>query len=235
MLQEFANAQPVLSALSSTLPQPDQLCGPFSAAVAIAGVLGDAAPSLVDLALASGSSTWPQEIPGARPPGVPVLREGWETLPTAESAGAAGTNAAGLASGIERASAGRVSVVPVASPPAEPLRRLLLGLCSTRLRFGLVANVRTRFLTESNWDVGHFVTVWGFDEDADEAAIADTYEELGSPGLPPACRMVTASALADSMAADGGRGLLLLVSSSSLDDARALVDALGLDRRLWDT
>jgi hypothetical protein len=55
-VRRFPGALAVLAAQSSSLPQPDQLCGPFSAHAALQAVLGDdPASSIVDLALASGT------------------------------------------------------------------------------------------------------------------------------------------------------------------------------------
>lgn len=225
----------MLSVLSSALPQPDQLCGPFSAFVALAAVLDDGIPSVTALAVASGSTTWPGGLPGARPPGVPVLHDGWDSLPTAAGPDKAGTNASGLAQGIENATDHDVAVIAVARPGARDLRKLLVSLTRSRLQFGILANVRTRSIVDFDWDVGHFVAVWGFDDYSGDVAIADTYAELGVAGMPSGCRLVSSEALADAMSADDGRGLLLLVPAHMRDSGVDLVGDLGMDTRLWST
>lgn len=232
---EFPSAREILDAHSAALPQPDQLCGPFSASVALAGILDDAVPSVVELALASGSQVWPGDLAGARPPGVLVDRRGWDSLPTAVSPDRAGTDAAGLGEGIGTVCNGRVAVIPVAAPNADDLRRLLGHLTVGSLQFALLANLRTGVIVESDWDVGHFVILWGFDDTTDDVAVADTYAELGTAGMPPGCRLVKADSLADAMRVDGGRGLLMLVRTEMHDVALELVAGLGLNTDPWST
>lgn len=230
MLRRFPGAGSIVSALDRVLPQPDQLCGPFSASVALTAVLDEDAPDVTALAIASGSAIWPGEIESARPPGTPRLTDGWDVLPRAVSTDTAGTTAAGLAAGIETATVHRVAVVPIMGPGAEGLRLLLARLADAPFRFGLVANVHTAELTEFDWSVGHFVTVWGFDPVADVVAIADTYQELGAPDMPPGCRTVSADAFASAMSE---RGLLLIVDNEVHHAAVGLVRSLELRHDLW--
>ncbi|MCJ0890782.1 hypothetical protein [Rhodococcus sp. ARC_M5] len=230
MLRRFAGATTIVTELDHVLPQPDQLCGPFSASVALTAVIRDDAPNVNELAIASGSAIWPGEIESARPPGTPRLTDGWDVLPRAVSIEKAGTTAAGLAAGIETATDQRVAVVPIMTPGAERLRLLLTRLADVQFRFGLVANVHTSGLTEFDWSVGHFVTVWGFDPVEDVVAIADTYRELGDPDMPPGCRTVSTDALASAMSE---RGLLLIVDSQDHHAAVDLVRSLDLRHDVW--
>ncbi|MDI9898191.1 hypothetical protein QM797_26010 [Rhodococcus sp. IEGM 1381] len=230
MLRRFAGASAIISTLDQALPQPDQLCGPFSASVALTAVLDDGAPDVTALAVASGSAIWPVEVESARPPGSPRITDGWDGLPRAASIDAAGTSAKGLAVGIETATGHRVAVVPIMRPGVAELRLLLGRLADVRFRFGLVANVHTEGLTQFDWSVGHFVTVWGFDPVEDVVAIADTYRELGGPDMPPGCRTVSTDAFASAMSE---RGLLLIVGSKDRRAAGSLVRSLELRSELW--
>ncbi|WP_072806575.1 DUF6885 family protein [Rhodococcoides yunnanense] len=234
-LTEFPGAARVLAAQAVALPQPDQLCGPFSASVALAGILDDGIPTVTALALASGSTLWPGDIPRARPPRVPVTRDGWNVLPIAGTPEEAGTDAARLAAGIETLTEHRVSVIPVARPGVIDLRRLLGELLDRTIEFALLANVRTGPIVESDWDVGHFVVLWAFDQTTGDVAVADTYAELGVAGLPAGCRLVGSNALAEAMSADGGRGLLLLVPTLEHGAALDLAGDLGLRTEVWST
>ncbi|MDI6630706.1 MAG: hypothetical protein QME72_23545, partial [Rhodococcus sp. (in: high G+C Gram-positive bacteria)] len=230
MLRRFPGAGAIVSSLDRVLPQPDQLCGPFSASVALTAVLDEDAPDVTALAVASGSAIWPIEVESARPPGSPRTTDGWDVLPRAASIDAAGTTAAGLAAGIETATDHRVSVVPIRGPGAGRLRLFLSRLADAQFRFSLLANVHTAELTEFDWNVGHFVTVWGFDPAEDGVAIADTYRELGDPTMPPGCRTVSADAFASAMSE---RGLLLIVDNEVHHAAVGLIRSLELRHDLW--
>ncbi|MCZ4521246.1 hypothetical protein O4220_22255 [Rhodococcus ruber] len=230
MLRRFPGASIIVSELDRVLPQPDQLCGPFSASVALTAVMGDDAPGVTAIAVASKSAIWPGEIDSARPPGTPRVTDGWDLLPRAASIDAAGTTAAGLARGIETATDHRVAVVPIMGPGTEGLRLLLDRLADVPFRFGSVANVHTAELTEFDWNVGHFVTVWGFDPVEDVVALADTYRELGDPDMPPGCRTVPTGTFASAMSE---RGLLLIVDSQDHHAAVGLVRSLELRHDVW--
>ncbi|CAH0319599.1 DUF6885 family protein [Rhodococcoides fascians] len=230
MLRRFVGATTIVSALDHALPQPDQLCGPFSASVALTAVMGDDAPGVTALAVASRSAIWPGAIDSARPPGTPRITDGWDLLPRAASIDAAGTTAAGLTEGIETATDHRVAVVPIVGPSVERLRLLLDRLADGPFRFASLANVHTAELTDFDWNVGHFVTVWGFDPVEDVVAIADTYRELGDPDMPPGCRTVSTDALASAMSE---RGLLLIVDSPDHHAAVDLVRSLDLRHDVW--
>lgn len=230
MLRQFPGVGTIVSALDSALPQPDQLCGPFSASIASTAVVGDDAPDVTALAIASGSAIWPGETVAARPPGTPRITDGWDCLPRAASIDAAGTTATGLATGIETATEGRVVVVPIVGPGSDGLRLLLTRLADVQFRFGLVANVYTEKLTEFDWSVGHFVTVLGMDTVEDVVAIADTYRELGVAGMPAGCRTVPTDTLASAMSE---RGLLLLVDNDDRSAALDLTRSLDLRNDVW--
>jgi hypothetical protein len=242
-IHRFPGALAVLAAQSHALPQPDQLCGPFSAHAALQAVLGDEPdPSIVDLARAAGTAIWPHDVAGWRPAGAPLDRSGWDRLPVTDDLDRSGTDAAGLARGVETVTSGRIVAVPATGPPwtADGVRRLLAGVREAPYRVGVVANVRTGpMVTGADdqviWDVGHFVVLWGLDEAGDRVAVADTYRELGAPGGPPGCRVVPTAALVRGLAAPPGRGLLLLVREVDRAAATELVLDAGLTSTLWIT
>lgn len=227
-------AERVLAAQTAALPQPDQLCGPFTAAAALHAVLDDP-PGVTELALASGTHVWPHDVAAWRPAGAPLDRRGWDVLPTAPSPEASGTDAAALVAGIGIATAGRVSVlaVPGSADPA-PYRTLLADLVRAPYPLAVLANVRTGGLGVA-WDVGHFVGLWAYDAEADEVGLADTYVELGAEGLPPGARTVGVPALAAALSAPPGRGLLLLTRPDDVVAASGSVAAAGLPTGVWAT
>ncbi len=218
----------MLTAHGPALPQPDQLCGPFAAWAAVHAVTDDP-PSVTELALAAGTRVWPHEVPAFRPPGAPFDRTGWEQLPVAASIEASGTDARGVTAGVA-ALCGQVGVVPAGG--AGDVMGLLAALIDLDRPVGVVANLRTGLVAPPGltWDVGHFVVLWGVG--GRRVALADSYVELGAPGLPPGCRLVDGAAISEACAE---RGLLVLVDRDDVSAVGRLVAATGFTRRLWTT
>ncbi|MGB7424623.1 MAG: hypothetical protein WA903_06950, partial [Ornithinimicrobium sp.] len=230
----------VLAVHGPALPQPDQLCGPFSARLALHGILGEAeVPDLLTLATASGTALWPKDLSSSRPLNAPPDLTGWDDLPRAFSADMGGTEAVGLIAGLEATVGSLVGVVPIlgADLTAYRLGQLLTSIAVAGRPVGVVANLRTGPITpvDPGWDVGHFVVLCGIDPEPQEVMVADTYAELTGPGLPPGCRKVTVAALAQALAAPPGRGLLLLVPISDESELRATVAGAGLTVATWTT
>lgn len=228
----FRGSPAVLAAHAEVLPQPDQLCGPFSAYVAL-HALGGSPPPLVSLAVAAGTTVWPHEVSTWRPPEAVPDRTGWERLPTAGSAETCGTQAAGLAIGLG-AVAG-VAVVPVPGGDRDATERLLSALTRAGHPVGVLAHVRTGPIAPAGlaWDAGHFVVLHGFEPDTGLVGVADTYPELGAPGQPPGCRTLVLDDLVAALRAEPGRGLLLLVRADDETTTRELVTSAGLTVGLW--
>ncbi|MDO9379412.1 MAG: hypothetical protein Q7T56_11235 [Nocardioidaceae bacterium] len=234
-LDPFAGVHPlsrstaVLSAQALDLPQPDQLCGPFAAQVALHGVGLPGVPSLGDLARAAGTRVWPHDEPAARPPGEASRVDGWDGLPRAGSLDESGTDAASLAAGVERATAGEVAVVGVTGPwTSASVASLLTAVRDAPFPTGVVANLRTGPISGGLWHVGHFVVLWGLDPVAGQVAVADSYTSLGLAGRYLADLDDVAAALPD-------RGVLLLVRTTEADAASTLVMSGGLETGLWGT
>lgn len=229
-IRRLPGADAILAAHGTALPQPDQLCGPFSAVMALHALL-DEPPMLPDLAVAAGTRIWPHDVSEWRPPGAPLDRTAWDQLPTTDDLDLSGTDASGLAAGIAATCEG-ITTVPAAGPDWAGLGPLLAALARLDHAVGVVANVRTGPIAPPGltWDVGHFVVIWAVDGDV--AAVADTYVELGAPDQPPGCRLV---GLGDLALALPGRGLLLLVGDDGADGVRRLVHDAGLNTDLWET
>lgn len=238
----FPGADAILAAQAAALPQADQLCGPFTAFAALHGLLeATDIPSMVDIASASSTAIWPHDEAGWRPTGAPFDQRAWDLLPTTRDPATSGTDAAGLARGIETATDGQVAVVPVTgrSAGAEGLETLLVAVARSAEPVTVLANVRTGVLDlAAAWDVGHFIVLWAVDvdhPDGTRVAVADTYRELGAPGQPPGCRWVPVERLAAAIASAPGRGLLLATRTSDTAAVTALVSAAGLDPSIWST
>lgn len=238
----FPGANAVLAAQAATLPQPDQLCGPFAAHAALHAVLEPAdVPAMVRIAAASGTAIWPHDVATDRPAGAPRDRTGWDGLPTAPEPGASGTDATGLADGVAATTGGAVAVVPVSGLGAdtESLSTLLVSIPEPKVPVGVLANLRTGALDpDADWDVGHFVALWAVDAAAPgdrRVAMADNYPELGASGEPPGCRWVPLARLAVAIGAPPGRGLLIVVAADAAARVTDLVTAAGLDPTIWST
>lgn len=231
-LLPFPGADRVLARHRVALPQPDQLCGPFSAHVALHALL-DAPPSVTALAVASGTRVFPSDVAEWRPPGARFDTSGWAVVPHAPTAAESGSDAAGVAAGVSTTTG--VEVVAARDLDVAGLGRLLLSLVGGP-DVGVLANVRTGAMDPgAPFDVGHFVVLHGVAPDGSEVGVADTYAELGQAGEPPGCRAVTTAALHAGVSAPPGRGLLLLVAAGDASGVRRRVEEAGGSTDLWST
>lgn len=230
----------ILAAHGPALPQPDQLCGPFSARLALHAVLDEIdVPDLLTLAAASGTAVWAEDLSNTRPLGAPPDLTGWDHLPRASSSDMSGTDAVGLIAGLQATVGPLVGVVPVlgADLTAYRLGQLLTTIADAGRPLAVVANLRTGPVTPADpgWDVGHFVVLCGIDPEHQEVIVADTYAELTGPGMLSGCRRVRLADLARALAAPPGRGLLLLVAKGEETDLRAMATDTGLTVQTWAT
>ena len=233
-LLRLPGADRVLARHAAVLPQPDQLCGPFAAHVALHAVC-DQVPTVAELAVAAGTRVWPHDVADWRPRGAPWLRDGWDLLPPAASVDDSGTDACGVARAVATLTDVEVVAVPGDGTSPASWQALLVGLLAGP-EVGVVANVRTGALDPAaDWDVGHFVVLHGASPTGDRVGVADTYEELGAPGQPPGSRVVTTAALAAGLTAAPGRGLLVLVGPADAARLRSVVLRAGLPTGLWTT
>lgn len=239
-LLTFPGGDRVLAAHGPSLPQPDQLCGPFSASVALHAVLPESeVPEIGALAAAAGTTIWPYDVAGLRPTGAPLDHTGWGRLPHAPSVETSGTDAAGLVAGLAATVGDRVAVLPVrgAGLTTYQLGTLLRALMRAPHPIGVVANVRTGPIAPPgvSWEVGHFVVLCAIAPELDEVVVGDTYAELAAVGMPPGCRRVSLAALTEALAAPPGRGLLLLVRTADQPTTEAMAASAGLAMGIWST
>ena len=231
-VRRFPGADEVLAALGPALPQPDQLCGPFAAQLALHAV-ATRVPALVDLALAAGTVVHHADVAAWRPSGAPLDRTGWSRLPSTSDPASSGTDATGLAQGVT-ATCPELAVVPAAGGGPGEWSALLLALSEGEARVAVLANLRTGPVAPSGstWDVGHFVVLWGVDDTGRWVAVADSYRELGAEGWPPGCRPVPVEAVSRALV---GRGLLLLTGGPDQERVCRAVAEAGLGAELWTT
>src|SRR5918998_2123119 len=97
-----------------SIPQKDQLCGPFWGAL-ILSTAGSAA-SQEEVALRAGTALAEGDPAGWLPPGAAPRTDYAATIPLAPDETSAGTSARGVARGIEELSGGALAVVPAAGP-----------------------------------------------------------------------------------------------------------------------
>lgn len=239
-LLTFPGSDGVMAAHAPALPQPDQLCGPFSAQLALHAVLTDTdVPDVLALANASGTTIWPEDVSTHRPAGAPLVRTGWDELPLASSAESGGTDAAGLIDGLAATVGAKVTVVPIpgAQLTAYRLGLLLTAIAEAGFPLGLLAHVRTGPIAPPgfDWDVGHFIVLIATDPSRGEVTVGDTYAEVTGPVMPRGCRVVRLAHLARALAAPPGRGLILLAGKADEMDTRAMVASAGLTIGSWST
>jgi Family of unknown function (DUF6885) len=253
-------ARALLAIHSRELPQRDDLCGAFCAALALrAAGIEDHEGELLDqdaVALAAGSIVSSLQDGQSLPRGERGRRDYRLPLPSVADAAVSGTTPAGLVRAVERLSRGALVALAYRGPWTALTLAGVFDIVSALERPPtLVANLATRHLWGSHpsadqllayllegeqtgpppdWDVGHFVCLVGGLRGPRGSlyAIADTYPSLGSGGihLQPAERLATAVERRDMPAG----GILAIVSAEDASTVRSGVDALGLLEGSWD-
>lgn len=244
----FPGVAGVLEHHARALPQPDQLCGPFWAALATG-------TDVRTCVLAAGTRIWPHDLPGSRPAGEPPAMSAWPGLPRAGSFSRAGTSAQGVGAAVGAASQGVLAAVPVTGRWTVSRLTAVLALLEDGLPAVPIANLDTAQLTGATdrpglqryletgdgsgltphpWRTGHFAMPAGLlrGRRGTLVAIADTYPSLGRQGvhLQPVERL--ASALARRKPETGG--ILLAVGADLADETAERIEGLGLRAKWWD-
>ena len=240
---------------AAELPQKDELCGAFCAALALRAA-GHPVPSQDVVAEAAGSCLSPAaQAQASLPLGEPGRRDYRVALPTVEDAWASGTTAAGTARAIHVLSDGDLVAIGLRGPWTVAHVHQLLSLGDiTPGGLSLIANVATahfwggrptppellRYLTTgdpapaADWDVGHFVCLVGAVRGSQGTliAVADTYSSLGWQGVhfQPVERM--APALERPGMPPGG--VFAVVGSADETRVREWALAAGFDLGFWD-
>jgi hypothetical protein len=250
----------LLRAHARELPQRDDLCGAFCAALALkcGGVeQGDGGPLDQD-AVARAAATVVSRVPdtSALPHGESGRRDYRIEPPLIDDASVSGTNCAGLVAAIGGLSRESLAALPYPGPwTARALDELFGHVAALHRPAAMIANVATRHLwggapridqllaflldgtddgPSPDWDVGHFVCVVGRTRGPGGClyAIADTYPSLGRGGvhLQPSARL--ARALARPGMAPGG--LVVVVAAEDAPGMRSHAQGLGLVEQVWD-
>jgi hypothetical protein len=254
----------LLAAHRSELPQRDDLCGAFCAALALrAGGLRERAGGPIDqdaVALAAGSLVSARSDPDSLPTGETGRRDYRLTLPLIEDASRSGTTPAGLVRAVRELSGGALEAVPLAGAwTVERLAAAFDAAAALERPVTLVANIATRHLWGTHpradqllahllegrqdgpppdWDVGHFVCVTARVEGPGGSlyAIADTYPSLGTAGVyaQPAERLALALQRPGQGQDGPAGGILAIADAREADGLRAGAGAAGLRETLWD-
>jgi hypothetical protein len=253
-------AKTLLEQHALELPQRDDLCGAFCAALALrAGGIDAHAGEPLDqdaVALAAGTVISTSSDGHALPAGESGRRDYRLSLPAIEDSAVSGTPATGLPRAIEELSAGSMLAIPYSGPwNAATLHGIFDFSYRLPRPVTLIANVATHHLWGArstpaqllgylldgeasgpppDWDVGHFVCVAGrVDGPAGSLyCVADTYPSLGSRGvhLQPEERLALAIARPDKPAG----GVLVVAAAQDAPAVRAAAVGLGLEESLWD-
>jgi uncharacterized protein DUF6885 len=237
-----------------SIPQKDQLCGPFwgSLVLTAAGHPMDQD----EVALRSGTTLAKGDPAGWLPPGASPRTDYALSIPTATDEASSGTSAPGLARSIEELSENTLEVVPVAGPWTAATVVSLVKLAAAEVpECTLVANLRTGRLWGSrppatllldlllglpveapvpDWDCGHFLAVVASlsGPGGTLVALRDTYPELGWGGY----HLQPAEAVAAALErGDGHEGGVLCVCEASAAEAFAgKLEEAGFELRHWD-
>ena len=242
------------------LPQKDNLCGCFWAAIALraAGIEETGGEPIDQDRIAWEAGTvLPADTSGNYvPPGAAPRRDYRLSLPVTRHAGAAGTSAPGLARALERLADGRLVVLAVAGPWN---RASVVDLVATTAALApattLVANIRSGRLWGSRphpralldhlagrdadgppaeWDVGHFVNLAALVRGRRGALVVvrDSYRSLGWDGH----HLQPADVLARALERGDGRegGVLCISPAADAEALRARLRGGGYELRHWD-
>jgi Family of unknown function (DUF6885) len=253
-------ARALLAAHAGELPQRDDLCGAFCAALALhAAGIEECRGEPVDqdaVALAAGSVVSRVPDAGTLPFGEQGRRDYRLSLPLIDDAAVSGTTAAGLVAAVDELSEGRLEALPYTGPwTATTLGGLFEVVAALERPVTLIANIATRHLwgthartdqlldhlfdgeragPPTDWDVGHFVCVVGRVRGPRGSlyGVADTYPSLGNRGVHPQPEEHLAAALERRDMSAGG--MLAIVFAQDAPAVRSGAGALGLIEGVWD-
>ncbi|MCW3029176.1 MAG: hypothetical protein JWN81_2387 [Solirubrobacterales bacterium] len=253
-------AETLLRSHARELPQRDDLCGAFCAALALhAAGIEERRGQAVDqdaVALAAGTIVSALRNVEFLPFDEQGRRDYRVSLPTVEDAAVSGTTAEGLVRALEELSQGRLAAMPYSGPwTGATLGGLFDVACSLTHPVTLLANFATRHLwgarptisqlldyllggvqdgPDPDWDVGHFACVVGRIRGPSGSlyCVADTYRSLGSDGvhLQPEERLASAIDRRDMPAG----GIIVVAAADDAQAVRSGAAEVGLLEGLWD-
>jgi hypothetical protein len=256
----LAGSRALLAEHARELPQRDDLCGAFCAALALraAGIEQRGGEPVDQDAAAQAAGTVVSRVPdvASLPHGERGRRDYRIAPPLIDDASVSGTNCAGVVAAIGELSGESLVAIPYAGPwTATALDGLFELLATLDRPTALIANVATRHLwggaaradqlldhlldgvddgPPPDWDVGHFVCVVACTRGPAGSlyAIADTYPSLGSGGVHVQPGERLARALQRPQMAPGGA--IAVVADSDAAVVRACAQSLGLREGVWD-
>ena len=234
-----------------SMPQKDQLCGPFWGSLVLAATGYPANQD--EVALRSGTTLAEGDPAQWLPPGASPRTDYERSIPVAAEEASSGTSAPGLARSIEELSGSALAVIPVAGPWTAATVVSLVELAAETRGCALVANLRSGRLWGSrpparllldfllglpveapvpDWDCGHFLALVASLSGPGGTLIAlrDTYPQLGWGGY----HLQPAGAVAAALErGDGCEGGVLCVCEAPTDLAGRIEEA-GFELRHWD-
>jgi hypothetical protein len=255
-----AAADPLAAEHAAALPQKDNLCGAFWAALALraSGITEwDGEPVDQDLvALRAGTILPPGPPATSVPPGATPRLDYRVALPVSDAPESSGTDPAALVEVVEAASGGALRAVPLRGRwTAERAEALVERARSLGPDTRLIANLRTGPLWGSrpapeqllahlagepvapppaDWDVGHFVALAALLRGAGGSLVVvrDSYPSLGWD----AHHLQPPAALAAALQRGDGRegGILVVVPADAAAATERLALDLGLELGAWD-
>jgi hypothetical protein len=253
-------AERLLRSHARELPQRDDLCGAFCAALALhaAGIEERRGEPVDQDAVALAAGTIVSELPNVEilPLGEQGRRDYRVALPTVKDAAVSGTTAEGLVRALDELGDGRLAAIPFGGPwTAVTLSGIFDVVCELEHPVTLLANFATRHLwgarpsiaqlldyllggsldgPEPDWDVGHFACVVGRIRGPGGSlyCVADTYRSLGGEGvhLQPEERLASAIDRRDMPAG----GIIVVAAADDAPAVRSGAAAVGLLESLWD-
>jgi hypothetical protein len=259
-LRLLAGSRALLELHARELPQRDDLCGAFCAALALrsGGIAAHAGEPIDQDAAALAAGTVVSRVPdlAALPHDERGRRDYRITPPLVDAEIESGTNCAGVVRALEQLSAGRLEPIALRGPwTVATLDGLFELLAELERPTSLIANVSTRELWGSrarfdqllgyllageldgpppDWDVGHFVCVIARTRGPRGSlyTLADTYPSLGRGGVHQQPCERLARALERPGKTPGGA--IAIAASEDAAAVRAGAGRLGLSEGIWD-
>ncbi len=256
----LAGARTLLALHASELPQRDDLCGAFCAALALrAAGIEERGGEPVDqdaVGLAAGSVVSRLGASNVLPEGEEGRRDYRLSLALVDDAEVSGTTAEGLVQAVHELSDARCAAIPYTGPWTPATLGGLFDVSAELERpVTLIANLATRHLWGSrarveklldylfegrlagpppDWDVGHFACVVGRVRGpaGNLYVLADTYPSLGMGGVHLQPQELLAAALERREKPAGG--MIVIASAEDAATVRSGAAALGLSEGIWD-
>ena len=253
-------ARALLDAHALALPQKDDLCGAFCAALALnAAGMRDREGEPLDqdaAALAAGSVVSRVPDISILPDGEPGRRDYRLEMEFIDDGALSGTTAAGVVAAIERLSALELVAIPLSGPWTVPaLDGLFEAAAELERPVSLLANLATGHLwggrptvgqllgnlfdgssdgPAPDWTVGHFACVVGRLDGPRGGlyVLADTYPALGRRGVHLQPRELLAAAIERRDMPAGG--VIVAAFAEDAPTVRAAAAAVGLREGVWD-